>query len=158
MTTNCPLGIDFSSSGVMRGRSTICSDWLDSPFPLLTEPLCTVWLPSALDNTSAVWLCGAKPPKIVPARSVGLLPLSRLRTVREGFPSYSSSISSRFRAAFQENRLTIFMDVGHITHFVLAAHGQRNLVENFPFIADFHGQATVITTTMLIPPNLLKPT
>ena len=49
------------------------------------------------------------------------------------------------------------MDVGHIGDLVLAAHGQRDLVENLPLIADFHGKAAVITTTILVPPNLLKP-
>ena len=34
-------------------------------FPLLTEPVKTVRLPSALESVSAVWLLGAKPPKIV---------------------------------------------------------------------------------------------
>ena len=65
MTINSPLGIDFSSSGVMRGRSIICKFWLGSFLPRLTEPLRTVRLPSALDNTSAVWELGAKPPKMV---------------------------------------------------------------------------------------------
>ena len=65
MTINCPLGIDFSSSAVMRGRSIICKLWLGSFFPLLMEPDRTVRLPRALESTSAVWLLGAKPPKIV---------------------------------------------------------------------------------------------
>lgn len=39
--------------------------WLESFFPRLIEPLRTVRLPSALDSTSAVWLLGAKPPKMV---------------------------------------------------------------------------------------------
>ena len=65
ITTKCPLGIDLNSSGVIRGRSTICRDWLGSFLLWLTEPDCTVRVPRFLDNTSAVWLPGAKPPKIV---------------------------------------------------------------------------------------------
>ena len=57
--------MDLSSSGVMRGRSIICKLWLVSFFPLDMEPLMTVRLPSALESTSAVWLLGAKPPKMV---------------------------------------------------------------------------------------------
>ena len=33
--------------------------------------------------------------------------------------------------------MTIFVDIGHIGDLVLAAHGQRDLVENLPVIADF---------------------
>ena len=65
MTMKCPLGMDLSSSGVMRGRSIICKLWLVSPFPREMEPLMTVRLPRALESTSAVWLLGANPPKIV---------------------------------------------------------------------------------------------
>ena len=93
---------------------------------------------------------------IVSAKSAGLLPLSRLRTVRDGFPSYSSSISSRFCAAFQKNSLTMFVDIGHIWRLVLASHGFRNFIENLPFIADFHGQAAVIAASILISPNLFE--
>lgn len=65
MTMKCPLGMDLSSSGVIRGRSIIWRLWLVSFFPREMEPLITVRLPRALDSTSAVWLFGAKPPKIV---------------------------------------------------------------------------------------------
>ena len=65
MTMKCPLGMDLSSSGVMRGRSIIWRLWLVSFFPREMEPLITVRLPRALDSTSAVWLLGAKPPKMV---------------------------------------------------------------------------------------------
>ena len=55
----------FNSSGVISGRSIICSD-SDGSFLLLdTEPDITVRLPSALDKVSAEVLCGANPPKIV---------------------------------------------------------------------------------------------
>ena len=56
MTTNAPLGMDFSSSGVVSARSIIWRERLVSLFPLLREPLRTVRLPRALDSTSAVWL------------------------------------------------------------------------------------------------------
>ena len=39
-------------------------------FSLLTDPLMTVRLPSALDNVSAELLLGAKPPKMVSLRIV----------------------------------------------------------------------------------------
>lgn len=65
MTTKLPLGMDFSSSGVMRGRSIICKLWLGSFLLLLTAPDNTVRLPSALESCSAVWLLGSKPPKMV---------------------------------------------------------------------------------------------
>ena len=65
MTTKLPLGMDFSSSGVIKGRSIICKLWLGSFLLLLTEPDNTVRLPSALESCSAVWLLGAKPPKMV---------------------------------------------------------------------------------------------
>lgn len=90
------------------------------------------------------------------AKSAGLLPLSRLRTGRERFHSSGSSISSRFRAAFQENLLAMLMDVCHIAHFVLAAHRFRRLEENFPLVADFHGKSTVIAAPVLVLPDLLK--
>ena len=45
ITINWPFGMDFSSSGVMRGRSIICRDWLGSFFPRLTEPERAVLLP-----------------------------------------------------------------------------------------------------------------
>lgn len=93
---------------------------------------------------------------MVPAKSAGLLPLSRLRTVRDSFPSYRSSISSCFRAALQENTLAIFVDIGHVWHIVLASHGFRDFIENLPFITDFHGLATVIAASILIPPNLFE--
>lgn len=64
-TIKFPLGMDFSSSGVSSGRSIICRLWLGSFFPRLTDPDRTVRFPSALDSTSAVWLFGAKPPKMV---------------------------------------------------------------------------------------------
>ena len=48
-----------------NARSIICRLWLGSFLPLLTEPDSTVRLPRALDRTSAVWLLGAKPPKMV---------------------------------------------------------------------------------------------
>ena len=35
ITMNWPLGMDFSSSAVMRGRSIICRDWDPLSFPLL---------------------------------------------------------------------------------------------------------------------------
>ena len=56
ITTNWPFGMDFSSSGVMRGRSIIWRERLALSFPppLLTDPLMTVRLPRALDSTSAV--------------------------------------------------------------------------------------------------------
>ena len=54
MTTKLPLGMDFSSSGVMSGRSIICKLWLGSFLLLLTEPDNTVRLPSALESCSAV--------------------------------------------------------------------------------------------------------
>ena len=57
--------MDFSSSGVIRGRSIICRDWDPLSFPLLTDPLCTVRLPRDLLITWAVSLLGAKPPKMV---------------------------------------------------------------------------------------------
>ena len=94
---------------------------------------------------------------VLPAKSAGLLPLSRLRTVREGFPSYGSSISSRFRAAFHENYLAMFVDVGHILNFVLAAHGHRDFIENILFVADVHGKTTVIAAPFLVFPDLFKP-
>ena len=50
----------------------------------------------------------------------------------------------------------MFMDVGHIAYLVLAAHGQRDLVENLPVIVDLHRQAAVITTSILISPNLFR--
>ena len=87
----------------------------------------------------------------------GLLPLSRLRTVHDSFPSYGSSISSRFRAAIQENLVAIFVDVGHVTHLVLAAHGFWGLEEKFSLVVDFHGKSTVITTPTLVFPDLFKP-
>lgn len=68
MTMKLPLGMDFSSSGVRRARSIIWRDWLGSFLPRLTEPDRTVRLPRALDSTSAVWLLGAKPPKMVSYR------------------------------------------------------------------------------------------
>ena len=42
-----------------------CKINLGSFFPRLTDPDRTVRFPSALDSTSAVWLLGAKPPKMV---------------------------------------------------------------------------------------------
>ena len=39
--------------------------WLLLSLPRLTEPVRTVRLPRALESVSAVWLFGAKPPKIV---------------------------------------------------------------------------------------------
>ena len=54
ITTKLPLGMDFNSSGVISGRSIICKLWLGSVFPLLTEPLSTVRLPSDLESCSAV--------------------------------------------------------------------------------------------------------
>ena len=56
--------MDFSSSGVISGRSIICKLWDGSFFPRLMEPLITVRLPRALDSSTAVWLAGAKPPKM----------------------------------------------------------------------------------------------
>ena len=50
----------------------------------------------------------------------------------------------------------MFVDVGHIAHLVLAAHGFRNFEENFPLAADIHGKSTVITTPTLVFPNLLQ--
>ena len=65
MTTNCPLGILFNSSGVISGRSIICKD-SDGSFLLLdTEPDITVQLPRALERVSAEVLWGANPPKMV---------------------------------------------------------------------------------------------
>lgn len=63
-TIKLPFGMDFSSSGVMRGRSIICRLWDGSFFPRLMEPLITVRLPKALDSSTAVWLAGANPPEI----------------------------------------------------------------------------------------------
>ena len=60
-----PLGMDLSSSGVMSRRPIICILRELLSLPLLTEPERTVRLPRALDSTSAVWLLGAKPPKMV---------------------------------------------------------------------------------------------
>ena len=54
MTTKLPFGMDFSSSGVMRGRSIIWSDWLGSFFPVLIDPLMTVRLPKEQESCSAV--------------------------------------------------------------------------------------------------------
>lgn len=65
MTTNSPFGRLFSSSGESNARSAICKLWLLLSFPLLMEPVKTVRLPRALESVSAVWLFGAKPPKIV---------------------------------------------------------------------------------------------
>ena len=42
ITTNSPLGMDFSSSGVISARSAIWRDWLFSPLLRLMEPDCTV--------------------------------------------------------------------------------------------------------------------
>ena len=58
----------FNSSGVMSGRSIICKLWDGSFFPRLMEPLITVRLPRALDSSTAVWLAGAKPPKMFTCR------------------------------------------------------------------------------------------
>ncbi len=51
--------------GRQSGLSAICKDWLFESLLLVTEPERTVRLPRALDSTSAVWLLGAKPPKMV---------------------------------------------------------------------------------------------
>ena len=48
------------------------------------------------------------------------------------------------------------MNVGHIAHLVLAAHGFRDFEENLPLVADIHGKSTVITTPTLVFPDLLK--
>ena len=94
----------------------------------------------------------------LPAKSAGLLPLSRLRTVREGFPSYGSSISSRFRAALHENYLAMFMDVGHVLNLVFAAHGLRDFIEDILFVAvaNVHGKTTVIAAPFLVFPYLFE--
>ena len=65
MITNCLLGMDFSSSGVISGRSIICKDSDGSFLLRLTEPLMTVLEPRALDSVSTEVLCGANPPKMV---------------------------------------------------------------------------------------------
>ena len=52
----------------------------------------------------------------------------------------------------------MFMDIGHIAHLVLAAHGFRDFEENFPLVTDVHGKATVVATPMLVFPDLLKAT
>ena len=43
-TIKLPLGMDFSSSGVISGRSIICRLWDGSFFPLEMEPLISLWL------------------------------------------------------------------------------------------------------------------
>ena len=53
--------------------------------------------------------------------------------------------------------MAIFVDVGHVAHLVFAAHGFWDLEEKLPFVSDFHGKSTVITTPALIFPDLLKP-
>ena len=53
-TIKLPLGMDLSSSGVMRGRSIIWRDWLGSFFPREILPLITVRLPKDLDSSTAV--------------------------------------------------------------------------------------------------------
>ena len=65
ITTKLPLGIDFSSSGDMSGRSIICKDWESSFLPFVTVPDRTVRLPRLSESAAAVWLFGAKPPKMV---------------------------------------------------------------------------------------------
>ncbi len=50
----------------------------------------------------------------------------------------------------------MFVDVGHVAHLVLAAHGFRNFEENLPLVADIHGKSTVITTPVLVLPDLLE--
>ena len=54
ITTKLPLGMDFSSSGDMSGRSIICSDWESSFLPLVTVPDRTVLLPRFPESVFAV--------------------------------------------------------------------------------------------------------
>ena len=65
MTIKVPFGRDFSSSGVIKGRSIICKDWDGWSLLLLTEPDITVRLPRDFDNISADELFGAKPPNSI---------------------------------------------------------------------------------------------
>ena len=65
ITINVPFGKDFSSSGVISGRSVICNDCDGSFLPLLTEPVRTVRFPRALERISAEEEFGAKPPNKV---------------------------------------------------------------------------------------------
>ena len=65
MVINWPLGILFSSSGVINRRPIICRLRELLSLPLLTEPERTVCSPRSLERVSAVSLPGAKPPKMV---------------------------------------------------------------------------------------------
>ena len=65
ITINCPLGIDFSSSGVISRRPIICRLRDGSLFPLLTLPVITVCSPSWRDTCSAVSPAELKPPAMV---------------------------------------------------------------------------------------------
>lgn len=83
-TMKLPLGMVFSSSGVIKGRSIIWRLWDGSFFPLLMEPLITVRLPSALETSTAVWLEGAKPPKIFTWQLSTMISEPSLELGREG--------------------------------------------------------------------------
>lgn len=90
-------------------------------------------------------------------RSGRLLAPSRLRTVRERFHSYGSSISSRFRAALKVELVTVFVDIGHIAHLLFAAFGFRDLEKDFSFVLNVHRKPTMMATSVLILPNLFEP-
>ena len=53
--------------------------------------------------------------------------------------------------------VTVFVDIGHISHLLFAAFGLRYLEKDFSFVPNVHRQSTMIATSVLILPNLFEP-
>lgn len=92
----------------------------------------------------------------VSTKSAGLLPLSRLRTVRESFPSYGSSISSRCCATAPEMFLTVLVYVNHIVHRIRAPLRAGDSEVNLSFFGQVNGSVTHRANTPLLSPYRLE--
>ena len=122
----------MSSSGVSSGRSIIWSDCDGSFLLLLTDPLITVRLPSALESVSAELLFGAKPPKMV--------------SITSDIVTYTSNFSD-FEAV---NNANVGIGINE-TWQIWKEHFSELTVGNFPkeeeverektFIADFNADS-----------------
>ena len=95
-------------------------------------------------------------PDVVSTKSAGLLPLSRLRTVRESFPSYGSSISSRCCATAPEMFLTVLVYVNHIVHRIRAPLRAGDSEVNLSFFGQVNGSVTHRANTPLLSPYRLE--
>lgn len=95
-------------------------------------------------------------PDTVSTKSAGLLPLSRLRTVRESFPSYGSSISSRCCATAPELFLTVCVYINHIVHCISAPLRAWDSEVNLSFFGQVNGSVAHRANTLLLFPYRLE--